>query len=84
MKLAIFSRVMGERAVAPTVLSPDEMNCETTASSGKAEKVLVPTEEGEPSSDEEAPSETAAEGIKKVEAIAIVWSRSELYAAYAW
>lgn len=83
MKLAIFSRVMGERAVAPTVQSPDEVNCETTALSGKAEKVLVPTEESEPS-DEEAQSEAAAEGIKKVEAIAIVWSRSELYAAYAW
>lgn len=75
---------MGGRAVTPTVASPDELDCETPASSRKEEKALVPTHECEPSSDEEAPSETAADGIKKVVAIAIVWSRNELYAAYAW
>ncbi|KFY65537.1 hypothetical protein V496_02480 [Pseudogymnoascus sp. VKM F-4515 (FW-2607)] len=85
MKSGILSRFRdhtGERDVVPANTSPDAVDCNAAASSEKADKALTPTQDI-PSSDDEAPSEAAAEGVRKVEAIAIVWSRKELYVAYA-
>jgi hypothetical protein len=33
---------------------------------------------------EEAPSEDAQDGVKKVEAVTLTWTRKELYVAYGW
>jgi hypothetical protein len=73
---------MGGRDIEPTPPLPDTVDCEA-ASPSKTEKVLTPTQ-GEPSSDDEVPSEIAAEGVKKVEAVVLVWTKKELYAAYSW
>lgn len=87
MKSDILSRIMGitsRRDVSPATPSLNVVDCEAVAPSEKAEKTLASPQEDIPSSDDEAPSEAAAEGVKKVEAIAIVWSKKELYIAYAW
>ncbi|KFY93137.1 hypothetical protein V500_03906 [Pseudogymnoascus sp. VKM F-4518 (FW-2643)] len=83
MKSGILSRFIGGKDVEPMAPLPDAVDCEVASPSEKTEKVLTPTQEGEPSSDNEVPSEIAAEGVKKVEAIVLVWTKKELYAAYS-
>lgn len=75
---------MGGRDIEPTPHLPDVIDCEAASPSEKTEKVLTHTQEGEPNSDDEVPSEIAAEGVKKVEAVVLVWTKKELYAAYSW
>lgn len=84
MRFDILSRFMGGSDIERTAPLPHAVDCEAASPSEKTEKVITPTKEDIPSSDDEAPSETAAKGVKKVEAIAIVWSKKELYIAYAW
>lgn len=84
MKSDILSHFIGGKDVEPMVALPDAVDCEAASPSEKTENVLTPTQECEPSSDDEVPSEIAAEGVKKVEAIALVWTKKELYAAYSW
>lgn len=84
MRLDILSRFIGGRDIETTAPLPDAVDCEAASPSEKTEKVLTPTQEGEPSSDDEVPSEIAAEGVKKVEAVVLVWTKKDLYAAYFW
>ncbi|KFY79449.1 hypothetical protein V499_01578 [Pseudogymnoascus sp. VKM F-103] len=82
MRLDILSRFIDGRDIEATAPLPDAVDCEAASPSEKTEKALTPTQEGEPSSDDEVPSEIAAEGVKKVEAVVLVWTKKDLYAAY--
>ncbi|KFY34952.1 hypothetical protein V494_06327 [Pseudogymnoascus sp. VKM F-4513 (FW-928)] len=73
---------MRGKDIEPEVALPNVVDCEAATSSEGTEKVLTPTKGGEPSSDDEVASEIAGGGVKKVEAVVLVWTKKELYAAY--
>lgn len=86
MKSNILPRFMSGRDIEPVAETPlpDVVNREAASPCEKKENIVTPTHEGDPSSDDEVPPMIAGEGVKTVEAIVLVWTRKELYVAYAW
>lgn len=86
MKSDILSRFVGGKYIEPAAAAPfpDVVNCEAASPPEKKGNILTPTLEAEPSSDDVVPPTISGEGVKTVEAIVLVWTRKELYVAYAW
>jgi len=77
------SRWTGGKDVAPMVPEPIVDN-EAALSEKERETGAAGDEHDADSNTDDEPSKDAPEGVQKIEAMAIVWTKKELYVAYTW